>query len=62
VNDKSGIQIINCFALSLKEMFLTGAPPDSTSGAGVEVAALATEMEEIIKAALLETTPRAAAG
>ena len=48
--------------VAYKEMFLTGTPPDSTSGAGIEVAALAAEMEEIIKAALLETTPRAAAG
>ena len=46
--------------VAYKEMFLTGTPPEPTSGAGVEVAALATEMEEIIKAALLETKPRAA--
>ena len=32
------------------------------SGAGLEVAALATEMEEIIKAALLAITPRAVTG
>ena len=48
--------------VAYKEMFLTGTPPDPTSGAGVEIAALATEMEDIVKAALLETTPRAAAG
>ena len=38
--------------VAYKEMFLTGTPPEPTSGAGVEVAAARTEMEEIIKAAL----------
>jgi chromosome partitioning protein len=48
--------------VAYKEMFLTGAPPDPTSGAGLEVAALASEIEDIIKEALLGAKPRAAAG
>ena len=48
--------------VAYKEMFLTGTPPDPTSGAGLEVAALATEMDDIIKAALTATTPRTAVG
>ena len=37
--------------VAYKEMFLTGQPPDPTGGAGLEVAALTTEMEEIVNAA-----------
>lgn len=48
--------------VAYKEMFLTGTPPEPTSGAGLEVAALASEMEDVIKAALLKATPHAAAG
>jgi chromosome partitioning protein len=48
--------------VAYKEMFLTGTPPEPTSGAGLEVAALASEMEDIVKAAGLKTTPHAAAG
>ena len=48
--------------VAYREMFLTGLPPDPTSGAGAEIAALATEMEDIVKAAQSQTAPRAAAG
>ncbi len=48
--------------VAYKEMFLTGLPPDLTSGAGAEIAALATEMEDIVKAAQSSAPPRAAAG
>ncbi len=48
--------------VAYKEMFLTGAPPDATSGAGLEVAALATEMEDIVKAAQDQAAPHMAAG
>jgi chromosome partitioning protein len=37
--------------VAYKEMFLTGVPPYAMSVAGAEIAALANEMEEIIKAA-----------
>ncbi len=47
--------------VAYKEMFLTGTPPDAASGAGAEVAALTTEMEDIVKAAEKQATPRAAA-
>ena len=45
-----------------KEMFLTGAAPEPVSGAGAEIAALTSEMEDIVKAAQEQATPRAAAG
>ena len=48
--------------VAYKEMFLTGAAPDPTSGAGLEIAALASEMEEIVKASATKTTPRVATG
>ena len=48
--------------VAYKEMFLTGLPPDPASGAGAEVAALAAEMEDIVKAAQNQTAPRTAAG
>jgi chromosome partitioning protein len=48
--------------VAYKEMFLTGQPPEPTGGAGTEIAALATEMEEIIKAAQNHAAPRLAAG
>ena len=48
--------------VAYKEMFLTGAPPDPTSGAGLEVAALTSEMDDIVKAAALNTTPSSTAG
>jgi chromosome partitioning protein len=48
--------------VAYKEMFLTGQPPEPTGGAGTEIAALATEMEEIIKAAQNDAAPRLAAG
>jgi chromosome partitioning protein len=37
--------------VAYKEMFLTGQPPGATSAAGLEVAALTSEIEEIIGAA-----------
>ena len=49
--------------VAYKEMFLTGVPPTATDkgGAGAEVAALATEMEEIVNAARGEAVaPKAA--
>jgi chromosome partitioning protein len=48
--------------VAYREMFLTGYPPDPTSGAGLEVAALATEMEEIVKSSKRHAAPRIAAG
>ena len=49
--------------VAYKEMFLTGLPPtQSESGAGAEVAALASEMEAIVKEAQTNALPRAAAG
>ncbi len=45
-----------------KEMFLTGLAPEAMSGAGAEIAALTSEMEDIIQAAQKQTAPRAAAG
>jgi chromosome partitioning protein len=47
--------------VAYKEMFMTGQPPEPTGGAGFEIAALATEMEEIIKAARIESAPLLAA-
>jgi chromosome partitioning protein len=35
--------------VAYKEMFLTGQAPDPTGGAGLEVAALTTEMEQIVR-------------
>jgi chromosome partitioning protein len=48
--------------VAYKEMFLTGLPPDPTSGAGTEIAALATEMDDIVKAARGNQASRLAAG
>ncbi len=48
--------------VAYREMFLTGFPPDPTSGAGTEIAALATEMEDIVKAARGQNASRSAAG
>ena len=48
--------------VAYREMFLTGFPPDPTSGAGAEIAALATEMEDIVKAARGQNASRSAAG
>ncbi len=48
--------------VAYREMFLTGFPPDPATGAGGEIAALTTEMEEIVKAAQAQTIPRAARG
>ena len=50
--------------VAYKEMFLTGVPPtvSETSGAGAEVAAIASEMEAIVKEAQDRTASRAAAG
>jgi chromosome partitioning protein len=50
--------------VAYKEMFLTGSPPapSETGGAGAEIGALASEMEEIVKEAQRKSQPRAAAG
>ncbi len=50
--------------VAYKEMFLTGTPPtvNETSGAGAEIAALASEMEALVKEAQAKAAPRAAAG
>ena len=50
--------------VAYKEMFLTGSPPapSETGGAGAEIAALALEMEAIVKEAQANAAPRAAAG
>ena len=48
--------------VAYREMFLTGFPPDPTSGAGAEIAALATEMEDIVKVARGQNASRLAAG
>src|SRR5208282_2836205 len=48
--------------VAYKEMFLTGTPPEAAGGAGLEIAALASEMEAIIKAAQELKAPQAAAG
>jgi chromosome partitioning protein len=50
--------------VAYKEMFLTGSPPavTETGGAGAEIAALASEMEEIVKETQRKSEPRAAAG
>ena len=48
--------------VAYREMFLTGFPPDPTSGAGLEVAALATEMEEIVKSSKTQAPPRIVVG
>jgi len=48
--------------VAYREMFLTGQPPEPTGGAGIEIAALATEMEQIIKAAQNDSALRLAAG
>ncbi len=50
--------------VAYKEMFLTGSPPapSEAGGAGAEIAALASEMEEIVKEAQRKSEPRAAAG
>jgi chromosome partitioning protein len=47
--------------VAYKEMFLTGRPPEPTGGAGTEIAALATEMEEIVKTAQNHAAPCLAA-
>lgn len=50
--------------VAYKEMFLTGVPPTVSEmrGAGAEVAALATEMEDVIKEAQAQAASRTAAG
>ncbi|MGO9546805.1 MAG: AAA family ATPase [Rhodomicrobium sp.] len=50
--------------VAYKEMFLTGVPPvpSETGGAGAEIAALASEMEDIVGQAQRKSGPRAAAG
>ncbi len=50
--------------VAYKEMFLTGLPPaaSESGGAGAEIAALATEMEEIVKVAQGKSERRMAAG
>jgi chromosome partitioning protein len=48
--------------VAYKEMFLTGQPPEPMGGAGIEVAALTTEMEEIVKAAQTEAASALTAG
>lgn len=48
--------------VAYREMFLTGFPPNPTSGAGLEVAAITTEMEGIVKSSLNEVPPRKTAG
>jgi len=48
--------------VAYREMFLTGHPPESTSVAGAEVAALTAEMEQIIQAAQNQNALAAAAG
>jgi chromosome partitioning protein len=48
--------------VAYREMFLTGFPPDPTSGAGLEVAAIATEMEDIVKSSQNQAAPRGAMG
>jgi chromosome partitioning protein len=45
-----------------KEMFLTGQAPEAMSGAGAEISALTTEMEEIVEAAQSQAVSRATAG
>jgi chromosome partitioning protein len=47
--------------VAYREMFLTGQPPAPMSGAGGEIAAIATEMEEIVKAAQTPAARLAAA-
>ena len=48
--------------VAYREMFLTGIPPIPTSGAGLEVAAITTEIEDIIKSSRNQVPPRVAAG
>jgi chromosome partitioning protein len=48
--------------VAYREMFLTGFPPDPTSGAGLEVAAITTEIEDIVKSSRNQVPPRKAAG
>jgi chromosome partitioning protein len=48
--------------VAYREMFLTGLPPEPTGGAGTDVAALTTEMEEIVKAAQRQAAPHAKVG
>ena len=48
--------------VAYREMFLTGFPPNPTSGAGLEVAAITTEIEDIIKSSRNQVPPRVAAG
>jgi chromosome partitioning protein len=47
--------------VAYKEMFLTGQPPEPTGAAGTEIAALVTEMEDIIKPAQNHAGPALAA-
>jgi chromosome partitioning protein len=48
--------------VAYKEMFLTGSPPEATGAAGLEVAAITSEMEDIIKSAQGHRAPREAVG
>lgn len=48
--------------VAYREMFLTGFPPNPTSGAGLEVAAITTEIEDIVKSSRNQVPPRKAAG
>ncbi len=42
-----------------REMFFTGKPPEVITHAGAEVAALASEMEDIVKASKIQPAPLA---
>ena len=50
--------------VAYREMFLTGVPPAVTDkgGAGAEIAALATEMEEVVNEARAKAIPQTVAG
>jgi hypothetical protein len=50
--------------VAYKEMFLTGLPPtvSETGGAGAEIAALASEMEAVVREAREQAASRAIAG
>ena len=49
--------------VAYREMFLTGYPPNPTCGAGLEVAAITTEIEDIIKSSRTQqVSPRKIAG
>jgi chromosome partitioning protein len=65
--EKKGLPIFRTVMVervAYREMFLTGQPPSpsDSGGAGAEIAALTSEMEEIVKKAHAAAAPRAAAG